>query len=961
MSDKNPPADFRPVPFWSWNDRLDIPELRRQIREMHAAGIGGFFMHARSGLRTRYFSGEWFEAVKACIEEAAKLGMEPWLYDENGWPSGFGNGGVNGLGEKYRQKYLRMTKGEAPRNPICRVGEMSFYYDVNPYYVDTLDASVTAEFIRQVYQVYRDTLPPEIWRSVKGFFTDEPQISRDGIPWSLTLPGEYEKAYGRDLFADLPGLFAEVPGYRSIRVRYWGLVTRLFMDHFLKPVHDWCDANGVLLTGHHVLEETYHSQLTTNGAIMPQYQYYHIPGVDWLGRRTPSAVALIQLLSVAAQTGKKRLLVETFACCGWNVSFQDLKWLYQLQMVRGMNFLCQHLEGYSLRGLRKRDYPASLFLHQPWWSEYHHYNDYVSRIGRLLAEGEVECPVLVLHGQSTAWIEYNDGDNGVLNFYSDAFAALTRELEMRQINCHYGDETLIGQYGSVNGRDFVIGKQRYRIVVLPQLSNISLKEKTLLLDFCANGGILVGVRDSQGHPFTVDGEADPEITSLLEKCRWFASEAELAEHLRGKYSLCRIDGEAKEIVCAKRRFANWEGAPADLFYLVNQSNSESAQVRVEFNGRVISSFDAASGEFLPFPACASVLEHDFEPGGDLLVMVRPRDGEPARSKTLEPAFELKLLTPNTLTLDTCRCCADGELLAEKIETISLMPELLKLERPAEVRLEFTFEIDPAFNTARPLHLVIENPEQYRIFLNDSPVDAKTDGTLFDHAFKTIPLPPCRKGENRIRLETHFEQDPEVYEMLRRGRCCESEGNKITFDMELESIYIAGDFAVRNQGSIESLPKNAERVSGPFVITEPAAVVTGANLQRDGLCFFAGRALLTQHFDLDRTDYSVLSCSELFANAAGIRLNGRELGIMLWRPYRVAVPAGLLKEKDNLLEIELAGNLRNLLGPHHLAEGESFGVGPYSFFRHEDYLGHQPLPWNEDYCIVRFGLETLSLS
>lgn len=64
-----------------------------------------------------------------------------------------------------------------------------------------------------------------------------------------------------------------------------------------------------------------------------------------------------------------------------------------------------------------------------------------------------------------------------------------------------------------------------------------------------------------------------------------------------------------------------------------------------------------------------------------------------------------------------------------------------------MRLEFTFEIDPAFNTARPLHLVIEDPEQYRIFLNDSPVDAKTDGTLFDHAFKTIPLPPCQeRGE-----------------------------------------------------------------------------------------------------------------------------------------------------------------------------------------------------------------------
>lgn len=472
---------------------------------------------------------------------------------------------------------------------------------------------------------------------------------------------------------------------------------------------------------------------------------------------------------------------------------------------------------------------------------------------------------------------------------------------------------------------------------------------------------LLGVRDSLGHPFTVDGEEKPETALLLEKCCWFASEAELAEHLRGEYSICRIDGEAKEIVCTKRYFQNWEGAPAELFYLVNQSDSESAQVRMEFKGRAVSRYDAASGEFLPFPVCAAALQHRFEPGGDLLVAVRPQGGEPPQKKMLDAAFDLRLLTPNTLTLDTCRCYADGELLAEKIETISLMPELLKLERPAEVRLDFTFEIDPAFNTARPLHLVIENPEQYRIFLNDSPVDAKTDGTLFDHAFKTIPLPPCRKGENRIRLETHFEQDPEVYEMLRRGRCCESEGNKITFDMELESIYIAGDFAIRNRGIAEPLPRNAERISGPFAITEPAAAVSGGNLQRDGLCFFAGRVLLTQRFDLDRTDYSFLNCSELFANAAGIRLNGRELGTMLWRPYRVAVSAGLLKKKDNLLEIELAGSLRNLLGPHHLAEGESFGVGPYSFFRHEDYLGHQPLPWNEDYCIVRFGLEDLYLT
>ena len=55
----NPPAQYRPIPFWSWNDKLDPEELRRQIREMKKAGLGGFFMHARGGLQTAYLSDEW--------------------------------------------------------------------------------------------------------------------------------------------------------------------------------------------------------------------------------------------------------------------------------------------------------------------------------------------------------------------------------------------------------------------------------------------------------------------------------------------------------------------------------------------------------------------------------------------------------------------------------------------------------------------------------------------------------------------------------------------------------------------------------------------------------------------------------------------------------------------------------------------------------------------------------------
>ena len=104
MDFKNVPAKYRPIPFWSWNEKLSPEETAEQIQKMHDVGIGGFFMHARGGLATEYMSEEWFENVKAAKDTAKKLGMYAWAYDENGWPSGFGSGVVNGMGVTYQQK-----------------------------------------------------------------------------------------------------------------------------------------------------------------------------------------------------------------------------------------------------------------------------------------------------------------------------------------------------------------------------------------------------------------------------------------------------------------------------------------------------------------------------------------------------------------------------------------------------------------------------------------------------------------------------------------------------------------------------------------------------------------------------------------------------------------------------------------------------------------------------------------
>ena len=175
-----PTNEYRATPFWSWNDKLDPEELRWQIREMHKAGLGGYFMHARGGLITEYLGDDWFECIEACIDEGTKLGMNSWSYDEDGWPSGFGGGKVTGLGDEYHVRWLEwgVLGKNKPNGPVLgyytidentreyaylgneeptQNGTQSIYFvchNKNQYYVDTLNPKVVKAFIDSTYEEY---------------------------------------------------------------------------------------------------------------------------------------------------------------------------------------------------------------------------------------------------------------------------------------------------------------------------------------------------------------------------------------------------------------------------------------------------------------------------------------------------------------------------------------------------------------------------------------------------------------------------------------------------------------------------------------------------------------------------------------------------------------------------------------------------------------------------------------
>lgn len=981
----DPPKVYRPIPFWSWNEDLNVAETRRQIAEMDRVGIGGYFMHARGGLQTSYMGADWVANIEAGIDEARQRGMGAWAYDENGWPSGFGDGRINGRGVAFQQKYLRYAEVETEVEredgrgiTHVRLSDrrlFQFYFDVNPYYVDTLDPSVTKAFLDEIYLPYAEAFPGDFGKAMPGFFTDEPQISRNGIPWSLTLPERYRDAYGEDLLPLLPELFLSIGTFKRTRYRFWHLVQELFVTGFTQQIHDWCEARGAQLTGHMVLEESLLSQLTSNGAVMPHYEFFHIPGMDWLGRHIDPPTTPIQVASVAHQTGRRQILSETFALTGWNVSFEELKWMFDWQMVRGVTQLCQHLEGYSLRGIRKRDYPPSLFFQQPWWDEqYRLFNDAVSRVGMLLSDGDVRADVLVIHPQASGWLHFDCGNNGdVQELFSD-FIQVTRCLEGGHVQFHYGDERVLRRHGSVTEGLLSVGTQSYRAVVVPSVDTLAASTVELLAAYVEAGGTLIWCGRL---PTSIEGEPSERLAGLVGAGRQVASADGLLEALPAAVKRVSVtDRESSErltgVAATCRHFAaDQAGVPCRFWFFANADATHDHDARIVLSGRSAVRLVQEDGSLVALPCEFTDDEVAFdcriERGGSVAVFVADeRDAfgsaelaesglEPLSASCLAGEWECELVDPNALTLDVCDVLFDGELIAEGEHISVVQKRALDLEREVDVELRFRVGVAEDFDFEQTLYLVLECPDRFAVSVNDRAVDMVDCGGYRDTSFRKVDIRGMLSaGDNEIRLVTRFTQSAEVYENLRRAAVFEAEKNKLTYDSEIEAVYLIGAFGLRTPGRFTPLPRQAMRYAGSFELGRLPTAMPLGDLTTHGLPFFNGRVRLRKRVVLSRAEVQrrCFLFAERMAAVVGLIVNGKRVCDVYWRPYEVDL-TGVLQEGENVIEIELTSGLRNLLGPHHLKEGESYAVGPRSFFKEPNIWG--ACPWNDDYCFVEFGI------
>lgn len=710
-----------------------------------------------------------------------------------------------------------------------------------------------------------------------------------------------------------------------------------------------------------MVEDSLEGQLGCTGGVMSCYEYMDMPGIDWLGRRVESPVTPKQLGSVAAQLGKTRTLSESFAMCGWDVRFNELRWIAQWQFLNGVNTLCQHLSAYSLRGLRKRDYPASLHIQEPWFAEYRSLQDYFARTGAALEQGTDDTKVLLIQPLGNAAGYYTKANLTAIRALSDSFDRVTAQLSGRHLLHHYGDETILSRHGRVDDTALVVGKCRYEAVVIPPCDSLSASTAQLLTAFVKAGGRLIAIEKA---PTLVEFCENEEFAAVMAQIPTVADAeqcvAMLSDLRHGR--ILSAEDEELRVHMAVRRLADGRY----LYYLASLSPDALGQRTLKLPGKVgLHELDLQTEEERPvaghFDGESTVFSLGFdEAESHLLLTVEEPESVPAASPvetlTFAPMWEIQSATDNAMTLDCCRYRIDGGPWQERIAVIMLQKKLLELRHPCRFELEFTFTVD-GIAGVQDMALVMEEPERYSVTLNGCPVSFAGKQWFLDKSFRrSTPLTHLKDGNNTVLISGEFYQNPHIYELLFGENVHETELNKLTYDTELESLYLVGRFGVRNDAQAEETQRHALWVGRHFTVVPQTRSVLLANITPEGFWFFAGRMHLKQTVNVELCPgrQYVLAAAQLRVAAARVTVNGRNAGLLSLAPYRLDVTP-YLQDGENTVEIELFTGCRNLLGPHHRSCGESYMVSPVTFTAEKDWSTDPAPYWRDDYCFVTTGV------
>jgi hypothetical protein len=916
--------DYKSIPFWSWNNELDEKELVKQIELMHQAGCGGFIMHARSGLKTEYLGEKWFSCIDVCLQKARELGMRAWIYDENGWPSGFVGGKLLEK-EEYRARFLRYEiKSTYDKTAFCvykatkkgyeRIFAMeeglkeyyTVYLCVSPSNTDILNPEVVDAFLAETHEKYYERFPDSFGKELEGFFTDEPQYYRHETPYTPILEKEFAKD-GENVKDGLIYLFLHDERGYAFRIKYYTMLNKLYTENFYKRIYEWCTEHNCKLTGHSIEEKGLALQMWGGAGVMSSYEYEHMPAIDTLGRDC-SYLSARQIGSVSSQLGKKQVLIEAFAICGYDVTPKELKHVGELAFFNGVSKMCQHLYPYSISAQGKYDYPPIFSPQGNWFESFKAFNDYFTKLGYIISNTDECTEVAVIHPMKGTYLDYIRSEHATsVADLEQSFASLIERLRKNGVPFQLVDECILERHGKVEKNALCVGNRRYTAVIVPNMQTISGKTLELL-------SLYTGKLYLEEKLDYVDGnKTDIALHSNIE---W----SDIVAFRPYDFILERGDG----FVCYRT------SELGEFVFLKNSSRLESAEIRLPSISSEYQVLDLetenlynVSDTFVLLP-CESI------------VLMKNKEAKTMhytpKIQDITKDFKIQSITDNYLTLDYAQMSLDnGKTWSGKWSVHALFDELLRKDFRGKVRVRYPFIVKEKTEVS----LLIEDAKYTFISVNQKSIALEKSG--FDVNFSKADITEfLQLGENTVEYELDWFEHDGVHFALFNPMATESLRNCLYYDCSIEPIYLKGNFTLSQANEIE------KRYGLP----------TASNITQQGYPFFVGDMTIDGLLDFDGCGACRLNLVGDFLTAI-VYINGVKIPFALDSKKDVTK---FLQKGKNDVRIVLKAGLRNLFGPHHSKEKPFYpGSDPNLFTYRTKWNDGKCAEYTDDYQCIPFGL------
>jgi hypothetical protein len=162
---------------------------------------------------------------------------------------------------------------------------------------------------------------------------------------------------------------------------------------------------------------------------------------------------------------RRRNANEFGGAYGHETTFDEVQWLVNWLLVRGVNLLIPHAFYYSVRGPRRDERPPQLGPHAPWWDDFKPFADHCRRLCALNTDAAHVCDIAILTGPDHCpW-------------------RLAKALFQHQRDFNYLELDLLEHEATVDKRGVHLAGMHYRAVIddgLPRLSSgVQQKLRTL--------------------------------------------------------------------------------------------------------------------------------------------------------------------------------------------------------------------------------------------------------------------------------------------------------------------------------------------------------------------------------------------------------------------------------------------------------------------------------------------------